>query len=94
MGRRDSFDDRIRKAIRATGKSLYRVAKDIDMDVAPLQRFMSGKSTVRLTTAEKLCKLVAASRTASCRCSSFGLHVTTQLIETSRLRIFIDATRC
>ncbi len=58
MARRDSFDDRIRRAIKGTGKSLYRVAKDAGIDVAPLQRFMKCEQTLRLPTAQKLCKVV------------------------------------
>ena len=58
MAKRESFDDRIRRAIRGTGKSLYRVAKDAAIDVAPLQRFMKGQQTVRLPTAQKLCEVV------------------------------------
>ncbi|MCG8407488.1 MAG: hypothetical protein MI923_20000 [Phycisphaerales bacterium] len=56
--RKSSFDDRIRKAIQATGKSLYRVAKDAEIDVAPLQRFMKAEQTLRLPTAQKLCEVV------------------------------------
>ncbi len=58
MTRNDSFDERIRKAIRVDGRSLYRLAKDAGIDVAPLQRFMKAEQTVRLPTAEKLCRVV------------------------------------
>lgn len=58
MARRDSFDERIRKTIRADGRSLYRLAKDAGIDVAPLQRFMKALQTLRLPTAEKLCRVV------------------------------------
>ena len=33
-------------------------AKDAGIDVAPLQRFMKCEQTLRLPTAEKLCKVV------------------------------------
>ena len=58
MAKKDSFDDRIRRAIKGTGKSLYRVAKDAGIDVAPLQRFMKCEQTLRLPTAQKLCGVV------------------------------------
>lgn len=58
MARRDSFDERIRKALRTDGRSLYRLAKDAGIDVAPLQRFMKADSTLRLPTAEKLCRVI------------------------------------
>ena len=58
MTRKDSFDERIRKAIQADGRSLYRLAIDAGVDVAPLQRFMKGEQTFRLPTAEKLCGVI------------------------------------
>jgi ribosome-binding protein aMBF1 (putative translation factor) len=58
MTLKGSFDERIRRAIRADGRSLYRLAKDAGIDVAPLQRFMKAEQTFRLPTAEKLCRVV------------------------------------
>ena len=58
MTHKGSFDERIRKAIQADGRSLYRLAKDAGVDVAPLQRFMKAQQTLRLPTAEKLCGVV------------------------------------
>ena len=58
MTRKDSFDERIRKAIRADGRSLYRLAKDAGIDVAPLQRFVKAEQTFRLPTAEKVCRVI------------------------------------
>ena len=55
MTRKGSFDERIRQAIRADGRSLYRLAKDAGVDVAQIQRFVKGEQTFRLPTAEKLC---------------------------------------
>ncbi len=58
MAKRESFDDRIRRAIAADGRSLYRLAKDAGMDIAPLQRFVKAEQTLRLPTAEKLCGIL------------------------------------
>jgi ribosome-binding protein aMBF1 (putative translation factor) len=58
MTRKGSFDERIRQAIRADGRSLYRLAKDAGIDVAPLQRFMKAEQTFRLPTAEALCGVI------------------------------------
>ncbi len=58
MARRLSFADIIRKAIRADGRSLYRLAIDSGVNVAVLQRFTSGERGINLATADKICRAV------------------------------------
>lgn len=48
----------MRKAIRDSGLSLYALAKQADIGVAPIQRFMAGEHGMTLTTAEKLASIV------------------------------------
>ena len=52
------FADTIRKAIRIDGRTLYRLGRDTGIDVAVLQRFMSGERGINLATAERLCSAV------------------------------------
>ena len=58
MTRNVSFAGTIRRAIKADGRTLYRLALDTGVDVAVLQRFMRGQRGVTLATAEKLCRAV------------------------------------
>jgi ribosome-binding protein aMBF1 (putative translation factor) len=53
-----SFDATIRDAVRADGRSLYRLAQDCGVDVAVIQRFMSGERGITLATAEKICRAI------------------------------------
>lgn len=53
-----SFDATIRDAVRADGRSLYRLALDCGVDVAVIQRFTSGERGITLATAEKICHAV------------------------------------
>jgi predicted transcriptional regulator len=45
--------DQLRKAIAESGMTLYRVAKDSQVDHATLHRFMAGQD-LRLSTVDKL----------------------------------------
>ena len=58
MARRVSWNDVIRKRIKASGLSLYRIAKDSGVNVAPLQRFMARQHGLTLDSAEKIGRLV------------------------------------
>lgn len=49
-----SWNDRIREAVRASGLSLYAVARDSGVNVAPLQRFMAGEHGLTVDSAEKI----------------------------------------
>ena len=58
MPKKRSYADRIRRAIRADPRSLYRIAKDSGVAVSVLQRFMTGERGLNLTTAEKVCGVI------------------------------------
>jgi transcriptional regulator with XRE-family HTH domain len=45
----------LRRAIRDSGKTLYRVAKDSGVPYATLHRFMNGRTEVSLGSLDKLC---------------------------------------
>jgi transcriptional regulator with XRE-family HTH domain len=45
----------LRQAIRDSGKTLYRVAKDSGVPYATLHRFMHGKTEVSMASLDKLC---------------------------------------
>ncbi|GMU33228.1 MAG: hypothetical protein AMXMBFR20_11000 [Planctomycetia bacterium] len=51
-----SFAETIRRAAVADGRTAYRLSKDSGVDVAVVQRFMSGERGLTLVTAEKLCR--------------------------------------
>jgi len=46
--------DQLKKAIAASGLTLYRVAKDSGVPYAALHRFMGGSQSITLATADKL----------------------------------------
>lgn len=48
----------IRRAIRASGMTPYRIATDADVDRAIMTRFVNGDRGLNLTTASKLCELL------------------------------------
>lgn len=56
MARSTGFGDVIRQAIKADGRSLYRLALDSGVDVAVWQRFVSEERDVRLATAERMAR--------------------------------------
>lgn len=58
MARRLSWNDVVRRAVKASGLSLYRVAKDSGVNVAPLQRFMVGQHGLTLDSAERIGRLI------------------------------------
>lgn len=58
MAKEADWNDIMRQAIRDSGLSLYRVAKDSGLDVAPLQRFMAGTHGMTLESASKLATIV------------------------------------
>jgi hypothetical protein len=45
----------LRRAVRDTGETLYRVSKDSGVSYAALHRFMSGQSSLALEGVDKLC---------------------------------------
>jgi len=53
-----SWNDVIRGAIRASGVSLYAIARDSGVNVAPLQRFMASEHGMTVDTAERIGRLI------------------------------------
>jgi hypothetical protein len=52
-----TISSQLRAAIRATGDTRYRVAKDADVDWGTLQRFLDGsRPNIRMETVDKLCE--------------------------------------
>ena len=54
MPKRSSLSDQVRKAVDASGKSRYRIAKDLDISEATMSRFMSGERGLTLTVLDRL----------------------------------------
>ncbi len=52
--KRESLPGKLRAAIRKSGKTVYRVAKESGVAHPVILRFMSGERDIRLETAEKL----------------------------------------
>lgn len=57
MGRRKQppISEQLKEAIRASGKSLYQIAKDTGIANPILYRFMSGQREPSLGTIDRLC---------------------------------------
>jgi ribosome-binding protein aMBF1 (putative translation factor) len=58
MAKKLTWNDTIRKAIRASGLSLYAVAQDSGVNVAPIQRFMAREHGLTVDSAEKVGRVV------------------------------------
>ena len=54
MAKKQTIEDRLRAAIKADGRSLYRLAKDAELGIGPVQRFTASVHGCTCTTAEKL----------------------------------------
>ncbi len=54
MRKKPSLSDQVRSAIDASGKSRYRIAKDLDVSEATLSRFMSRERGLTLTVLDRL----------------------------------------
>jgi transcriptional regulator with XRE-family HTH domain len=52
--KRESLPEKLRTAIRKSGKTVYRVAKESGVSHPVILRFMTGERDIRLETAEKL----------------------------------------
>jgi hypothetical protein len=57
MAKRLSWNEILRRAVKASGLSLYRVSKDTGIAVSPIQVFMAGGG-LTLSSAEKIGRLV------------------------------------
>jgi len=53
-----SFPETIRRGIRAVGRSSYAIAAVTGVSQPVLSRFLSGKRSITLETAEKLCRFL------------------------------------
>ena len=53
-----TWNDKMRTAVLQSGQSLYSIAKQADMDVAPLQRFVKMSQGITLMTAEKIGRVI------------------------------------
>ena len=51
-----TVSDALRRAIRDSGVTLYRVAKDSGVSYPAVHRFVSGKRSLSLDAVDKLCK--------------------------------------
>jgi DNA-binding phage protein len=51
-----AISDQLREAIRTSGQSLYKVAKESKIPSAILYRFMSGQRAPSMGTVDRLCK--------------------------------------
>ncbi len=55
-----TISSQIRAAVKATDATLYRIAKDADIDWGTLKRFVDGtRPNVRIDTVDKLCEWFA-----------------------------------
>jgi transcriptional regulator with XRE-family HTH domain len=52
--KREPLPERLRTAIRKSGKTIYRIAVESGVAHPVILRFMSGERDIRLETAEKL----------------------------------------
>jgi hypothetical protein len=55
MPRQTRMETMLRREIRASGRTLYRVAKDAGVGYASLHRLMKGQRSVSLAAFDKLC---------------------------------------
>ena len=53
--RKPSVSDQLRDAIRALGKSLYRIGAETGLDDGLLSRFMRGERTITSRNVDRLC---------------------------------------
>lgn len=63
MGKGDAqseWNERLRDAFEASGMSVYRLAKETGLTISPLQRWLQGESTLTLSNAELVGRIVGA----------------------------------
>jgi plasmid maintenance system antidote protein VapI len=61
-----SLSDQLRELIAAAGTSTYELARDASVDRSVLSRFLAGKRTITLETADRLAKVLKL-RLVECR---------------------------
>jgi transcriptional regulator with XRE-family HTH domain len=54
MGRRQTLSDQLRAAIRDSGLSVYRIAKETGVSQPSISRFLNRKRTINIEAAEAL----------------------------------------
>lgn len=60
----ESLSDQLRRIIKADAPSLYRLAAEADVDRSVLSRFVAGKRTITLETANRLAAVLRIRLTA------------------------------
>lgn len=60
----ESLSDQLRRIIKADAPSLYRLAAEADVDRSVLSRFVAGKRTITLETADRLAAVLRIRLTA------------------------------
>lgn len=60
----ESLSDQLRRVIKADAPSLYRLAAESDIDRSVLSRFVAGKRTITLETADRLAAVLRIRLTA------------------------------
>ena len=58
MARRKNISDQLRDAIRKSGLTHYRIAKDAGMKPEQISRFVAGERTVTLDTAARIAEVL------------------------------------
>ena len=53
--RQASVSEQLRRAVDASGKSRYRICKDLDISETTMSRFMSGQRGLSLRLVDRLC---------------------------------------
>ena len=53
-----TWNDEIRRAVKASGLSLYRLSLDSGVGIGPVQRFMAGVHGLTVNSAEKIGRVV------------------------------------
>lgn len=53
-----SLSDSLRAAIRGSGKSVYQIAKDVNVSQIVISRFLSGERDIRMETADRLAEVL------------------------------------
>ena len=59
------LDKLLKDAVRASGITMYRIAERAGITGPMLSRFMDGKRTIKITTADKIAKVLGLTLVAS-----------------------------
>ena len=61
MGKQQTIADTLRRAIRQSGKTVYRVSQESGVSQGVIARFLRAERDIRLETLEKLAPVVGVS---------------------------------